>query len=151
MKTSTKARISIPQSSETPQKGTALIQAILKEQVKDLSSEDLNIFLEKIGYGRSSIEDALSSLRTSLLSDEDKKNHGAVFTPKWLADKVTQTAWQHWNKLHRTGRRVQKVGDISCGTGAFLSSARDFFGNDVSLYGNDTDETSVIFARVLNK
>ena len=121
------------------------------EQIKNLPKENLNTLLNSIGSIQNNIEDAFATLRTSILSDVDQKNYGAVFTPKWLADKVTQTAWQHWNKLHRTGRKIQKVGDISCGTGVFLSSARDFFGNEVSLHGNDTDETSLIFARILNK
>lgn len=120
----------------------------LLREIQDLSKQDLNNFSELISIH--GIEDALASLRTSMLSSEEQKNSGAVFTPKWLADKVTQTAWQHWNKLHRTGRKVQKVGDIACGTGVFLSSARDFFGKDVSLHGNDVDKTSTRFAKILN-
>ena len=154
----------IPRLSKSPSKKETLIQALLvlaknkkidlpsyiHEQIKNLAQEKRNASVSSTMDIRVDIEDTLASLRTSILSDEDQKNSGAVFTPKWLADKVTQTAWQHWNKLHRTGRKVQRVGDISCGTGVFLSSARDFFGNDVSLYGNDTDEISVIFAKILN-
>ncbi len=151
MQTSTKHQTPTPQFPEAQSKGTARIQTLLKEHVGSLSKENLNIFFNKINSNRNNIEDALSSLRTSVLSDVDQKNSGAVFTPKWLADKVTQTAWQHWNKLHRTGRKIKRVGDMSCGTGVFLSSARDFFGSDVSLYGNDIDETSLVFAKILNE
>ena len=151
MQTSTKQQTRTPQYSETVRESTSQIQTLLKKQVSNLSRENLNTLQKKIDSNKNDIEDALSSLRTSLLSDEDQKNYGAVFTPKWLADKVTQTAWQHWNQLHRTGRKAKKVGDVSCGTGVFLSSARNLFGSDVSLYGNDVDETSLKFARILNE
>jgi len=167
MQTLSKPNITLttPRSSKSYSKNEALAQALLiltknekfdllpniHKQIKNLTQKKSDASLSSIGNTQIDIEDTLASLRTSVLSDEDQKNFGAVFTPKWLADKVTQTAWQHWNKLHRTGRKVQRVGDISCGTGVFLSSARDFFGSDVSLYGNDTDETSLIFAKILNE
>lgn len=120
------------------------------QQIEGLPQEKIDSLVSMLGDNENNIEDALAIVRTFLLSDIDQKNYGAVFTPKWLADKVTQTAWEHWNKLHRTGRKIKKVGDLSCGTGVFLSSARDFFGNEVSLYGNDIDKTSLEFARILN-
>lgn len=135
----------------SPTKQLVSIQGLLKKYLATSSYERVKPYLVNVDNKGTELEDELASVRTKILSGLDQKKLGAVFTPKWLADKVTQTAWQHWNKLHRTGRIVKSVADVSCGTGVFLSSARDYFGKEVSLYGCDIDETSIEFAKTLNE
>ncbi|MEI6533199.1 MAG: N-6 DNA methylase, partial [Candidatus Roizmanbacteria bacterium] len=95
-------------------------------------------------------EDAFNIIRTFALSEDEIKKDGSVFTQKWLSDKITHTAWQHWNQLHRTGRKVKSIADVSCGTGVFISSARRIFGEEVDLYATDINETSITLTHILN-
>lgn len=73
-----------------------------------------------------------------LLTDEGKqKALGATFTPFWLAKKITQLAYNHWNELN--GTRQPEVADLCCGAGSFLFAISDVIKNPKYVAGFDVE------------
>lgn len=95
------------------------------------------------------IEEKFSTLRFSSSSVDSLKNVGAVYTPVWLADYITSLSYQYWGQLHRTGKKPESIADFSCGTGVFISSAKKFYGDEPKIFGQDVDETSVDYTKLL--
>ena len=55
-----------------------------------------------------------------LLNDDDAKKIGAVFTPSWLAEKITKNALDYYRKLNASKSYPETIGDLSCGAGVFI-------------------------------
>jgi methylase of polypeptide subunit release factors len=100
-------------------------------------------------YAGTRLEDALAEC---LLEDEDAatlKRRGAVFTPSWLARRVSSNAANWWRRLHNDAAPPQTVADLSCGAGAFLAACADVFDDQTEVVGLDIHERSVEYAHLL--
>ncbi len=92
-------------------------------------------------------------LAQQILSEEDAhsaKVRGAVFTPSWLARRVTRSALRHWHRLHRSGKLPQTVADIACGPGAFLYSLHTEFPGEHRVIGADIHPMACTYAKTLS-
>lgn len=77
------------------------------------------------------------------------KRRGSVYTPAWLAARVTRNALAHWRRLHRSGRGPEVIADLSCGVGVFLDACAKALGSGVRIMGVDKDPRAVAYARLL--
>jgi tRNA G10 N-methylase Trm11 len=93
--------------------------------------------------------DLFAELRLACEPEEGIKRQGAVFTPRWLASRITQNALIQWKKLHRTGKEPATIADPACGTGIFLAEVRNVFGDKPDLLGFDVDPLSAVLANLL--
>ena len=73
------------------------------------------------------------------------KKRGAVFTPTWLARRVTKSAMRHWRRLHRKGNPPQRVADLSCGPGVFLQCIQAELDQRSEIFGVDVDRQSCMY------
>jgi DNA modification methylase/SAM-dependent methyltransferase len=89
-------------------------------------------------------------LRLAILDEEETKKKGMIFTPLLLAEYVTRNAFLHWKRLHRKGNLPKIIGDVSCGTGAFLLPIKKFFGDSAQIVGIDADQLSVSIVKILS-
>tara|TARA_R110000765_G_scaffold47730_1_gene97924 strand:- start:528 stop:2003 length:1476 start_codon:yes stop_codon:yes gene_type:complete len=89
------------------------------------------------------------------LSDDYKKNNGAIYTPPDIVGHINRTILESWRKSHT---RIPRVADFSCGTGCFLVDMT----NQISalwgvstdqamknIYGGDIDESAIAVAQRL--
>jgi len=105
--------------------------------------------IENIKISASEITDVLAKY---LLEEDNQfiaKRRGAIFTPIWLARKVTKDALQNWRRLHRGGSEPKLVADVSCGPGAFLCAIQENFGKETKIFGSDIDFNSCMYARLI--
>jgi len=93
------------------------------------------------------LDDVLAECAAKASSTYALKSRGAVFTPSWLAQRVTSNAHKWWSKIHGS-LNPDAVGDVSCGTGAFLSAASAIF-PDSRVFGLDIDHRSLAYAELL--
>jgi DNA modification methylase/methylase of polypeptide subunit release factors len=95
----------------------------------------------------------LPDLLGNLLLKEDGQNsnkvRGAVFTPYWLAERVSRNCLAHWQRLHRSGRKPNLVADVSCGVGVFLLTVDQVFGADTKIIGADNHRPSLAYSKLL--
>lgn len=106
--------------------------------------------LLQIQPDRNSITDILAQLLLMEEPSDKAKKSGAVFTPAWLARRVTRTAYQNWFRLHRNGRQPRLVADVSSGPGAFLLSCQNIFGGrGTRILGVDINPLCITYARLL--
>ena len=92
-------------------------------------------------------------LAEQLLQEEGAqiaKERGAVFTPTWLARRVTRSALQHWRRLHRGGSLPQTIADLSCGTGVFLFELHSEFPSAHRIIGADIHPVACAYSRALS-
>ena len=90
---------------------------------------------------------ALQLLREETLASA--KLRGAVFTPAWLASRVTKNAIQSWHRLHRSSIAPKSVGDLSCGCGAFLYAISNLIRPVKPVRGADIHKGSLFYASLL--
>lgn len=67
------------------------------------------------GVGPTTQDGSLGALHEQLTASAERRDRGAWYTPRWLADDL----------VGRTVRRVEQVADPSCGGGVFLLAAAD--------------------------
>ena len=96
-------------------------------------------------------EDLLGDICLASQPLDDLKEAGQIFTPAWLSKIVARDALGHWRRLHRDGGQPRLIGDVSCGTGVFLSAVRGTFGPDAQVIGIDSDPACVAYAKLLGK
>lgn len=107
--------------------------------------------IEELLKSSSHIVDLFSLLRSSEDTDASRKGKGAIYTPMWLADHITKTAFGHWRRLHRSGIKPRSICDPSCGIGPFLYAAGTDFEGAPTILGYDIDSVAIDYARLLGK
>lgn len=95
------------------------------------------------------LPDVLASIIACTKSPVELKRKGAVFTPEWLAKRVTRNALGHWSRLHRSGRQPMSIADLSCGPGAFLHAFAGTQAENARVFGVDIDPDCCALARLL--
>src|SRR5258706_5680825 len=128
------------------------LRSELSEAIKVLDSAD-DLTLARIidGIGRRSLP-ITDFLGTHLLREESlasAKLRGAVFTPAWLASRVTKNAIQSWQRLHRSSVTQRRVADVSCGCGAFLFAISNALRAATPIDGADIHRGSLFYASLL--
>lgn len=94
-------------------------------------------------------EDVIINEQAFLINtDEERKKMGAVFTPKWLANYVTKRAIYYWNENNKSS--LERVGDLSCGPGIFLTQLQKYTGQNTKIYGVDSNPEYVFLASLLS-
>lgn len=97
------------------------------------------------------LPDLFGELRLSEEQVGTPKRRGAIYTPSWLASRVTRNALGHWRRFHRSGKPPRAIADVSCGVGVFLVEARSTFGSLPEIYGMDNDPGAVAYCQLLNE
>lgn len=97
------------------------------------------------------LADLLGELYLACHSPQEAKSSGMVFTPSWLANRVSRDALAHWRRLHRYGQMPKFIADVSCGVGAFLPAIRENFGTIPKVVGVDSDPLCVAFTLLLGQ
>jgi len=97
------------------------------------------------------LPDLFAELHLSEEDDRTLKLRGAIYTPSWLADRITRNALSHWRRLHRSGKQPQAIADVACGVGTFLAEARRHFGTIPYLYGVDSNAGAVAYCELLSE
>jgi len=79
------------------------------------------------------------------------KRNGVAYTPFWLAEYITNTAFVQWEKFNR-GSRPECAVDICCGTGVFLGELIKAISRrtwPTKVFGFDIDVKAISFAKKL--
>lgn len=85
------------------------------------------------------------------LDSDTVKRNGVAYTPFWLAEHITNTAFIQWEKFNR-GMRPECAADICCGTGVFLGELIKAISRrawPTRIFGFDIDVNAVSFAKSL--
>ncbi len=90
-----------------------------------------------------SLDNKISSNGFNLLGEQlftqsEAKEKGAIFTPDWLARRVAYEAFRSWKRLNAGKGIPQLAGDLSCGTGVFLSELRRLLSSETKIIGVDS-------------
>jgi hypothetical protein len=96
----------------------------------------------------------LGELGIRVFSPEKAKSRGAVFTPGWLAARLSDSAIREWQKLN-AGCRPKLAGDLSCGVGIFIRQLVNKLEGSTSVVGIDSSVeystiTGLLFRRFAN-
>lgn len=105
------------------------------EDLKNLGERKLMDLMRS--YSTMSLEDALAQCALQVESTSAIKSRGAIFTPNWLAKRVSRRAAQWWERLDPGRPRPRSIADLSCGSGVFLEAAFEAFGPGVAITGQD--------------
>jgi methylase of polypeptide subunit release factors len=92
-------------------------------------------------------EELFNYLADWLQTQESAKARGAIFTPKWLAQRLVGSATKHWRRLH-VGIEPSLAADLSCGPGVFLAELGSELRN-TNIVGVDDSAEYVALARLL--
>lgn len=119
------------------------------DELRNYSEDSISDIGASLIAANAPLCDVMADLRVASSKANERKRHGMVFTSSWLADKVARTCSEHWNRLHRTGKRPNIIADLSCGTGAFLQAVSKHFPDAGNVIGADVDEFSLGLAHLL--
>lgn len=125
------------------------------QTVKSIKNYILNLEVKDIGEICKNVNGNVDNQDVFLvagdyLSDEiTKKNQGAVFTPKWLAQMITERTISHYKEYFN--EQPIYVGDLSCGSGTFLNQLAINLEIDSKIYGNDINKEYIFAAKLLNQ
>lgn len=128
------------------------VYAEFREAYYDILSWDTNQERWAFQQFQTANKQITDFLAECLLTEESPgvaKVRGAVFTPNWLARRVTRNSLAHWRRLHRTGRAPSIIADVSCGCGAFLYAIHETFGSSNRVIGVDSHSGSIAYATLL--
>ena len=92
--------------------------------------------------------ESINSLGARLFAPDEAKAKGAIFTPDWLAYRITYEAIRHWRRLNPGKGEPSLAGDLSCGPGAFLAQLRNLLPKDTTIVGTDSCPEYVCLARL---
>ena len=119
-------------------------------EIKNIPDNELDDEVERLGTDSRRLSEILGDLLLAENGQEEAKKRGAVFTPYWLAKRVTENSLKHWRRLHRSGKMPSTVADVSCGTGIFLDCAEQIFTKPIRIIGIDKDPLSIAYVNLLN-
>lgn len=120
----------------------------IKEYVLALNPKDLDLISKNVSNKLEN--DDIFLVAGDYLSDElTKKNQGAVFTPRWLSQMISERTINHYKKFFN--EQPIHVGDLSCGSGTFLNQLAMLLDSTARIYGNDINKEYVFAARLLNQ
>ena len=109
-----------------------------------LSKDDLSDFSKAYNWQ----ELHINNIGKQLFSNNTAKEKGAIFTPDWLAQRVTNEAFRYWKRLNPGKGSPRRVADLSCGAGIFLSYLRKHASSDTEIIGIDSCAEYVCISRL---
>ena len=124
--------------------------SLKNKKIKNVSENELDRETERLGADNRRLSEILGDILLDESKHEEAKKRGAVFTPYWLAKRVTENSLKHWRRLHRSGKMPLTVADVSCGTGIFLDCAEQIFTKPLRIIGIDKDPLSIAYVNLLN-
>jgi methylase of polypeptide subunit release factors len=111
--------------------------------------EELQAIVKQIQSYLSDPVFLFNMLGTQLFDEEELNQHGAIFTPNWLAFELTQKTLQYWKQLNPEKESPKLVGDLSCGPGAFLFYLSNLLTNTSHIIGVDRNIELACLARLM--
>ncbi|HYP42765.1 MAG TPA: Eco57I restriction-modification methylase domain-containing protein, partial [Candidatus Nitrosocosmicus sp.] len=111
---------------------------------RGLSEGDLNDISKAYNWR----ELHINIIGNQLFSSDIAKEKGAIFTPDWLAQRVTNEAIRYWKRLNPGKGNPRRVGDLSCGAGVFLSYLKKLVSSDTEIIGVDSCAEYVCISRL---
>ena len=124
--------------------------SLKNKKIKNVSENELDRETERLDADNRRLSEILGDILLDESKHEEAKKRGAVFTPYWLAKRVTENSLKHWRRLHRSGKMPLTVADVSCGTGIFLDCAEQIFTKPLRIIGIDKDPLSIAYVNLLN-
>lgn len=135
-------------------KKLAIIDNNLSKKIEDVLDDwSLSEKSAIVDYARTRLDDMPDFFAELRLVEEenDAKIRGAIYTPSWLSNRIAKNTFDHWRRLHRSGKQPALIADVSCGVGSFLHQANKFFGTSPKYVGIDIDSKALIYSRLLSQ
>ncbi|MFC7688156.1 Eco57I restriction-modification methylase domain-containing protein [Ureibacillus sp. GCM10028918] len=120
----------------------------IKDYILNLKDKEVGDICKNIDGGLNN-EDIFLAAGDYFSNEIIKKNQGAVFTPKWLAQMITERTINHYKEYFN--EQPIYVGDLSCGSGSFLNQLATSLETDSKIYANDINKEYIFAAKLLNQ
>lgn len=119
------------------------------QELNELAENEIERMVEVYKTDSLHLADRLAKYFLANAKPDECRAKGVVYTPYWLALRLTRNAQKIWNQLHRSGRQPSTIADMSSGIGVFLLAAEQTFGKGPRYLGQEIDPVAVEYAKLI--